>query len=98
MVCLSFFNYRIYWVMRRRRQLVNRPYNATANANNEKNKKPVASSAATVLNQVWPLNFFLFPFLLKKKSMTPSQENAILLCSSQQLPRLRLGPLKSFLS
>jgi len=54
--CLSFFNYRIYWVMRRRRQLVNRPYNATANANNEKNKKPVGSSAATVLNQVYTAN------------------------------------------
>ena len=91
MVCLSFFNYRIYWVMRRRRQLVNRPYNATANANNEKNKKPNGSSAATVLNQVWPLNFFSFLFL-KKKSMTPSQENAILLRSSQQLPCFRLGP------
>ena len=42
------------------------------------------------------LNFFLFPFC--EKSMTPSQGNTILFCSSQQLPRLRLGPSKGFLS
>ena len=42
------------------------------------------------------LNFFLFPFC--EKSMTPHQGNTILFRSSQQLPRLRLGPLKGFLS
>ena len=49
--------------------------------------------------QVWPLTqFFLFPFCenslicLEGKSMTPHRGNTILFCSSQQLPRLRLGP------
>ena len=50
------------------------------------------------------LNFFLFPFCekslicLEGKSMTPHRGNTILFLSSQQLPRLRLGPLKGFLS
>ena len=45
-----------------------------------------------------------FPFrensliCLEGKSMTPLRENTILFRSSQQLPRLRLGPLKGFLS
>ena len=34
----------------------------------------------------------------KGKSMTPCQGNTILCSSSQQLPRLRLGPMKGFLS
>ena len=57
------------------------------------------------LAQVWPLTqFFLFPFCknslicLEGKSMTPHQGNTILFRSSQQLPRLRLGPSKGFLS
>ena len=33
---------------------------------------------------------------LEGKSMTPHQGNTILFRSSQQLPRLRLGPLKGF--
>ena len=47
---------------------------------------------------------FCFPFCKKSliclegKSMTPHRGNAILFCSSQQLPRLRLGPSKGFLS
>ena len=47
---------------------------------------------------------FMFPFCEKSlicvegKSMTPSRGNTILFRSSQQLPRLRLGPLKGFLS
>ena len=56
-------------------------------------------------SQVWTLtHFFLFPFCenslicLEGKSMTPHQGNTILFRSSQQLPRLRLGPLKGFLS
>ena len=35
---------------------------------------------------------------LEGKSMTPHQGNTILFRSSQQLPRLRLGPSKGFLS
>ena len=53
--------------------------------------------------QVWLLtHFFLFPFCeislicLEGKSMTPSRGNTILFHSSQQLPRLRLGPSKGF--
>ena len=48
--------------------------------------------------------FFCFLFgkksliCLKGKSMTPHRENTILFRSSQQLPRLRLGPSKGFLS
>ena len=48
--------------------------------------------------------FFLFPFCesslicLEGKSMTPLRGNTILFRSSQQLPRLRLGPSKGFLS
>ena len=48
--------------------------------------------------------FFLSPFCekslicLEGKSMTPQRGNTILFCSSQQLPRLRLGPSKGFLS
>ena len=55
--------------------------------------------------QVWPLaQFFLIPFCknslicLEGKSMTPQGGNTILFRSSQQLPRLRLGPSKGFLS
>ena len=57
------------------------------------------------IHQVWPLTqFFLFPFCknsmicLEGKSMTPHRGNTILFGSSQQLPRLRLGPSKGFLS
>ena len=53
-------------------------------------------------SQVWPLTqFFVFPFCenslicLEGKSMTPHRGNTVL---SQQLPRLRLGPSKGFLS
>ena len=48
--------------------------------------------------------FFLFPFCKKSliclegKSMTPHRGNTILFRSSQQLPRLCLGPSKGFLS
>ena len=35
---------------------------------------------------------------LECKSMTPRRGNIILFNSSQQLPRLRLGPLKGFLN
>ena len=56
-------------------------------------------------SQVWTLTqFFLFPFgkksliCLEGKSMTPFRGNTILLRSFQQLPRLRIGPLKGFLS
>ena len=56
--------------------------------------------------QVWTLTqfFFLFPFCenslicLEGKSMTPHRGNTILFRSSQQLPRLRLGSSKGFLS
>ena len=55
--------------------------------------------------QVWTLtHFFLFPFCknslicLDGKSMTPRRGKTIFFRSSQQLPRLRLGPLKGFLS
>ena len=50
------------------------------------------------------LNFFLFPFFakllicLEGKLMTPHRGNTILFHSSQQLPCLRLGPSKGFLS
>ena len=49
-------------------------------------------------------SFFLFPFCekslicLQGKSMTPHRGNTFLFRSSQQLPRLRLGPSKGFLS
>ena len=49
------------------------------------------------------LNYFLFSFYLsliiclEGKLMTPRQGNAILFCSSQQLPRLCLRLLKGFL-
>ena len=48
--------------------------------------------------------FFCFLFVKKSliclegKSMTPHWGNAILFRSSQQLPRLRLGPSRGFLS
>ena len=55
--------------------------------------------------QVWPITqFFLFPFCenslicLEGKLMTPHRGNTFLFRSSQQLPRLRLGPSKGFLS
>ena len=56
--------------------------------------------------QVWTLTQFFFCFLFVKKSliclegksMTPRRGNTILFRSSQQLPRLRLGPSKGFLS
>ena len=58
-----------------------------------------------LVQQVWPpTRFFLFPFwkksliCLEGKSMTPHQGYTILFRSSQQLPRLRLGPSKGFLS
>ena len=50
------------------------------------------------------LNFFQFSFCenslicLEGKSMTPHRGTTILFRSSQQLPRLRLGPSKGFLS
>ena len=50
------------------------------------------------------LNFFLFPFCENSlicpegKSMTPHRGNTVLFRSSQQLPRLCLGPSKGFLS
>ena len=50
------------------------------------------------------LIFFSFLFVKKSlfglegKSKTPHQENAFLFCSSQQLPRLCMGPWKGFLS
>ena len=57
------------------------------------------------MEQVWPLTqFLMFPFCeksltcLEGKSMTPDRGNTILFHSSQQLPRLRLGPSKGFLS
>ena len=53
-----------------------------------------------IFNQVWPLSQY-FPvslICLRDKSMTPRRGNTILFRSSQQLPRLRLGPLKGFLS
>ena len=37
-------------------------------------------------------------FVKTRKSMTPHRGNTILFRSSQQLPHLRLGPLKGFLS
>ena len=51
-------------------------------------------------------NSIIFCFLFVKKSliclegksMTPHRGNTVLFRSSQQLPRLRLGPLKGFLS
>ena len=56
-------------------------------------------------DQGWPLTqFFLFPFweksliFLSGKLMTLQRGNTILLRSSQQLPRLRLGLSKGFLS
>ena len=55
--------------------------------------------------QVWPLTqFFSVSFCenslicLKGKSMTPHRGNTILFRSSQQLPRLRLGLSKGFMS
>ena len=46
--------------------------------------------------QVWPLTqFFSVSFFLL---MAPGRGNTILFRSCQQLPRLRLGPLKGFLS
>ena len=60
--------------------------------------------SAELAYQVWQLTqFFLFPFCenslicLEGKSMTPHWGNTILFRSSQQLPRLRLGPSKGFL-
>ena len=51
--------------------------------------------------QVWPLSqFFLFPFsktsliCLEGKSMIPIWETLHIFRSTQQLPRLRLGPFK----
>ena len=55
--------------------------------------------------KVWPLTqFFSVSFCenslicLGGKSVTPHRGNTILFRSSQQLPRLRLGPSKGFLS
>ena len=59
----------------------------------------------SAMYQVWQITqFFLFPFCKKSliclegKSMTTHRGNTILFRSSQQLPRLRLGPVKGFLS
>ena len=60
----------------------------------------------TGIAQVWPLTqFFSVSFFCEKsliclegKLMTPHQGNIILFRSSQQLPRLRLGPSNGFLS
>ena len=56
-------------------------------------------------NQVWTLSKFFSVSFCKKslicledKTMTPHRGNTILFRSSQQLPRLRLGPSKGFLS
>ena len=54
-------------------------------------------------DHVWPLTqyFFLFPFCTKSlicPDHTPRRENTTLFHCSQQLPLLRLGPLKGFLS
>ena len=52
--------------------------------------------------QVWPLAHFFLRFLFVKtlggQINDPSSGNTILYRSSQQLPRLRLGLLKGFLS
>ena len=54
--------------------------------------------------QVWPQTQFLFPLCknslicLEGKSMTPHRGNTILCSSSQELPRLRLRPLKGAMS
>ena len=66
----------------------------------------VAAYARRLSNQVWPLTlFFSVSFLVKKIIDLPGGQinytswgNTILFRSSQQLPRLRLGPLKGFLS
>ena len=48
--------------------------------------------------QFFPVSFFCKKQLicLEGKSVTPCRGNIILFRSSQQLPRLRLGPLKGF--
>ena len=59
-----------------------------------------------VANRSGSTNSILFSFLfgekssicLEGKSMTPRRGNTILFHSSQQLPRLCLGPMKGFLS
>ena len=73
-------------------------------ANGETNIDETAI-AENLPEQVWPLTqFFLFPFCenslicLEGKSMTPHRGNTIHFCSSQQLPRLCLGPSKGFLT
>ena len=56
--------------------------------------------------KVWPPTQFFVCFIFVKaslirlegKSMTPHRGNTILFGSSQQFPRLRLGPSKGFLS
>ena len=55
--------------------------------------------------QVWLLTLFFLSLFSEKslicmegKSMTPHRGNTIFCSSSQQLPRLRLGTLKGFLS
>ena len=51
--------------------------------------------------QVWPLTHFCWKkslICLEGKLLTPHRGNTIIFCSSQQLHRLRLGPLKGFLS
>ena len=52
------------------------------------------------LTQFFPVSFFVKKSLicLEGKSMTPQRGNTFLFCSSQQLPCLRLRPLKSFFS
>ena len=57
----------------------------------------VRSSLATMpARQVWPLTQFFCVLFCKK--MTPHRGNTILFHSSLQLPGLRPGPLKGFLS
>ena len=65
-----------------------------------------AESGNLSMVKVWTLTQFYSVFFfckkslicLEGKSMTPQRGNTILFRSSQQLPRLRLGPSKGFLS
>jgi hypothetical protein len=42
-ICLSFLNYRIYWVMKRRRQLINRPQPRAASTNGAHSQHQLSS-------------------------------------------------------
>ena len=86
-------------------QLEGQTLNSRVSASFCLHKLHVHVHAASRGVQVWPLTqFFLFPFCknslicLEGKSMTPHRGNTIFFRSSQQLPRLRLGPSKGFLS